>query len=99
MFRPARAPSQCEIKAFRPNSPGSGGEPRIYEAKAAGDRQRLLKLLCELTVGYIAGRDMPNIDFIPELMDIYHQAKSVLVTREPGKWWISFAATLSYCEL
>ena len=29
---------------------------------------------------------MPPLDFIPELMDIYPEAKVVLVTRDPERW-------------
>ncbi len=29
---------------------------------------------------------MPPLDFIPELMDIYPDAKVVLVTRDPERW-------------
>lgn len=31
------------------------------------------------------------IHFLPELMELYPDAKVVLVTRDPEKWWRSFA--------
>src|SRR6187399_3794596 len=57
-----------------------------YKAKRAGDRVRTCKLLSELMAGFVACTDMPPIDFIPELMDIYPDAKVVLVTRDPERW-------------
>ncbi|KAI8631679.1 P-loop containing nucleoside triphosphate hydrolase protein [Xylariaceae sp. FL1651] len=59
---------------------------QIYEAKRRGDKAVLLKLLREVTAGFVGVADMPPIDFIPELMEIYPEAKVVLVTRDPDRW-------------
>lgn len=59
----------------------------------------MLRVLREITTGYAAVTDLPNTDFVPELLELYPDAKVVLVTRDPLKWWDSFEATLSYCEL
>ncbi len=57
-----------------------------YKAKRSGDRARTCKLLRELMAGFVGCTDMPPIDFIPELMDVYPDAKVVLVTRDPERW-------------
>lgn len=57
-----------------------------YRAKRQGDTATLKKLLGELTAGFVAVTDMPPLDFIPELMDIYPEAKVVLTTRDPDRW-------------
>lgn len=57
-----------------------------YRAKRQGDKTTLLRLLRELTAGFVAVTDMPPLDFIPELMEIYPEAKVVLTTRDPYRW-------------
>lgn len=57
-----------------------------YDAKRAGDKQKLHKLLEEIFAGFVACTDMPTIDFIPDLLEVYPDAKVVLVTRDPEKW-------------
>lgn len=39
---------------------------------------------------------MPNVDFLPELLELYPDVKVVLVTRDPTKWWKSIGVNLSY---
>lgn len=39
---------------------------------------------------------MPNVDFLPELLELYPDVKVVLVTRDPAKWWKSIGVNLSY---
>ncbi|KAK8093023.1 nad dependent epimerase dehydratase [Apiospora kogelbergensis] len=63
-----------------------------YEARRRGDKERTLKLLRELTAGYVGITDLPGINFIPELREIYPGAKVVLVTRDPERWWQSVGA-------
>lgn len=46
------------------------------------------------TAGFVATADLPPADFIPEMMELYPDAKIVLVRRDPAKWWNSIA-TLS----
>ena len=59
---------------------------KAYKAKRAGDRALTCKILEELMAGFVACTDMPPIDFIPELMEVYPDAKVVLVTRDPERW-------------
>ncbi|KAK9769305.1 putative NAD dependent epimerase/dehydratase [Seiridium cardinale] len=57
-----------------------------YKAKRRGDTAVLKRLLKELTAGFVAVTDMPPIDFIPEFMEIYPEAKVVLTTRDPERY-------------
>ncbi|RWA03031.1 hypothetical protein EKO27_g12074 [Xylaria grammica] len=59
---------------------------QVYEAKKSGDRELTLKLLREVTAGFVGVADMPPLDFIPELMELYPEAKVVLVERDPDRW-------------
>ncbi|KAI1177807.1 P-loop containing nucleoside triphosphate hydrolase protein [Nemania sp. FL0916] len=59
---------------------------QIYESKARGDRPTTLSLLREVTAGFVGVADMPPLDFIPELMELYPEAKVVLVERDPERW-------------
>ncbi|KAK5994084.1 hypothetical protein PT974_07524 [Cladobotryum mycophilum] len=52
----------------------------------------LLKLLREATAGFVAITDAPALQFIPELLEIYPDAKVVLVTRDPERWLKSIEA-------
>jgi len=55
-----------------------------------------MKLLRELTTGFVGLTDTPNFDFIPELVELYPEAKVVLVTRDPDRWWTSIGGNLKY---
>ncbi|KAI1383104.1 uncharacterized protein F4822DRAFT_440788 [Hypoxylon trugodes] len=66
-----------------------------YKAKDAGDKKKTLKLVKEATAGFVATADVPPVDFIPELMELYPEAKVVLVRRDPEKWWKSVVALTS----
>jgi hypothetical protein len=61
-----------------------------YHAKLAGNKELVLTLLQELTEGFAGCTDAPPIHFVPELLEIYPDAKVVLVTRDAEKWWLSF---------
>lgn len=61
-----------------------------YNAKEAGDKERVLRLLRELTEGFVACTDAPPVHFVPELLEIYPDAKVILVTRDPQRWWLCF---------
>lgn len=50
-----------------------------------------MKTLQEVIGGFVACADCPMIHFLPELMELYPDAKVVLVTRDPARWWKSFA--------
>ncbi|KAK7917588.1 hypothetical protein PG985_011196 [Apiospora marii] len=60
-----------------------------YEARHRGDKALCLKLLRELTRGYVGITDLPGISFLAELRELYPDAKVVLVTRDPARWWRS----------
>ncbi|PTB69299.1 hypothetical protein BBK36DRAFT_1110273 [Trichoderma citrinoviride] len=49
----------------------------------------LMKLLREATAGFVAVTDTPGNAFIPELLELYPEAKVVLVTRDPDRWFNS----------
>lgn len=38
--------------------------------------------------------DPPAVDFVPELLELYPDAKAVLVTRDRDRWWESFGKAL-----
>lgn len=63
----------------------------LYKYKREGDRERLLKTLKEVIGGFVGCSDCPMIHFLPELMELYPEAKVVLVTRDPARWWDSFS--------
>jgi hypothetical protein len=49
-----------------------------------------LKLFKKGTAGYVAVTDVSHIVIVPELMEIYPEAKVVLCQRDPDKWYESF---------
>lgn len=57
-----------------------------YQARRAGDGARVRKLVRELTTGYVGITDVPGNDFLPELLELYPDARVVLVTRDPECW-------------
>lgn len=67
-----------------------------YQAREAGDHQTTLKLLRQLTTGFAGLIDAPIFDFLPELCELYPEAKVVLVTRDPAKWWASMGGNFEY---
>jgi hypothetical protein len=68
---------------------------KAYEARNAGHRETTLKLVQKATAGFVGTADLPPSDFMPELMELYPDAKVVLVRRDPVKWWNSVAALTS----
>ncbi|XXH02667.1 hypothetical protein Hte_009049 [Hypoxylon texense] len=65
---------------------------KAYKARNAGDKAQTLKLVREATAGFVATADLPPADFMSEMMELYPDAKVVLVRRDPQKWWDSIAA-------
>ena len=51
----------------------------------------MLKHLREATAGYAGATDMPTVDFLPELLELYPEARVVLVGRDPERWARSVA--------
>ncbi|KAI0202710.1 hypothetical protein F4808DRAFT_421080 [Astrocystis sublimbata] len=68
---------------------------KAYEAREAGDKELTLKLVQKATAGFVGAADLPTSDFMPEMMELYPDAKVVLVGRDPEKWWNSVAALVS----
>ncbi|KAH8657879.1 P-loop containing nucleoside triphosphate hydrolase protein [Xylariales sp. PMI_506] len=64
----------------------------IYRARRTGDKEKTLKLLREFTAGYAAATDNPIGYWTPELLELYPEAKVVLMTRDPERWWQSLEA-------
>jgi hypothetical protein len=54
-----------------------------------------LKLVRKATAGFVGTADLPPSDFMAELMEIYPDAKVVLVRRDAVKWWNSIATLTS----
>jgi len=46
--------------------------------------------LKSLLKGYVAVTDIPAILFVAELVQMYPDAKVIVTTREPDRWWESF---------
>ncbi|KAL6806999.1 P-loop containing nucleoside triphosphate hydrolase protein [Trichoderma sp. SZMC 28013] len=53
-----------------------------------------MKLLREATAGFAAVTDVPTNAFIAELVELYPDAKVVLVTRDPDRWFNSMQTLL-----
>ncbi|KAH8886195.1 hypothetical protein GQ53DRAFT_809779 [Thozetella sp. PMI_491] len=68
---------------------------KAYEARNAGDKELTLKLVQEATAGFVGTADLPPADFMAEMMEVYPDAKVVLVRRDPEKWWNSVATLTS----
>lgn len=48
-----------------------------------------MKLLREATAGFAGATDIPATMFLAELVELYPDAKVVLVTRDPARWFRS----------
>ncbi|KJZ72076.1 hypothetical protein HIM_08531 [Hirsutella minnesotensis 3608] len=58
----------------------------------------LMKRLESITAGFLGVTDTPASSFVPELLELYPDAKVVLVTRDPKKWLQSFDPLLKACS-
>ncbi|KAI0022636.1 hypothetical protein F4780DRAFT_788212 [Xylariomycetidae sp. FL0641] len=67
---------------------------KAYKAKDAGDRKAVLKHLRKVTAGFVGITDLPGLSFVSELMEIYPEAKVVLVRRNPENWWQSLKVVM-----
>ncbi|KAK6196744.1 C-24(28) sterol reductase [Pestalotiopsis sp. IQ-011] len=65
---------------------------KAYGAREAGDKEETLKLVREATRGFVATADLPPAGFIPEMLELYPDAKVVLVRRDATRLWNSIAA-------
>ncbi|KAF7536873.1 hypothetical protein G7054_g4141 [Neopestalotiopsis clavispora] len=68
---------------------------KAYAAREAGDKEGTLKLVRKATQGFVGTADLPPADFIPEMLELYPEAKVVLVRRDAAKWWNSIATLTS----
>ncbi|RYC60241.1 hypothetical protein CHU98_g5967 [Xylaria longipes] len=68
---------------------------KAYEAREAGDKQETLKLVRKATAGFVGTADLPPADFMPEMIELYPDAKVVLVCRDATRWWNSIATLTS----
>ncbi|KAI1733660.1 hypothetical protein F4680DRAFT_440873 [Xylaria scruposa] len=68
---------------------------KAYEAREAGDREETLKLVRKATAGFVGTADLPPADFMSEMVELYPDAKVVLVKRDATRWWNSIAALTS----
>ena len=62
---------------------------QLYEAQHRGERQLALKLLKELSAGFVACSDSPFNHFLEELLELYPEAIVICVERDKEKWWKS----------
>lgn len=56
------------------------------EAKQQGDRPLALKLLRKLTRGFMGIADVPGALVLEELLELYPEAKVILVLCDPQRW-------------
>lgn len=68
---------------------------KAYEARHAGSKETTLKLVRKATAGFVGTADLPPSDFMLEMMELYPDAKVVLVRRDSVKRWNSIAALTS----
>lgn len=55
----------------------------------------MMKLLSTITTGFVGITDSPGSSFVPELQELYPDAKVVLVTRDPQRWVESMGPILN----
>jgi hypothetical protein len=67
-------------------------------AKRDGDKETCLKNLRVVFDGFVACSDIPTNLFVPELLEIYPNAKVVLVSRDPERWWKSLQGIMKYAD-
>jgi hypothetical protein len=70
---------------------------QAFRARRAGDIERAKKIVAQQTKGYAVLLDVPHISFVPELVELYPEAKFVLVERNPESWWKSFSKVMDMC--
>ncbi|KUI55028.1 hypothetical protein VP1G_02384 [Cytospora mali] len=61
----------------------------VYRQRDAGNRHAMLKAIREATRGFVGVTDVPAVDFIPELIELYPDVKVMGVKRDPDAWWKS----------
>ncbi|KAK7705535.1 hypothetical protein SLS64_007902 [Diaporthe eres] len=61
----------------------------VYRQRDAGNRPALMKALREATRGFVGVTDVPAVDFVGELIELYPNVKVMGVRRDPDAWWKS----------
>lgn len=68
---------------------------RHWPAKNSSDKQLILNLLRERLDGFAAITDAPGSQLVPELMELYPDAKVICTIRDPDAWVKSMAGVSS----
>ncbi len=97
------APVSC-VKKVRnhPMLPSRHNPERISEfikkwikaLNPKNDRETTKVILKDILAGYVACTDSPCYMFAGELAEAYPDAKVIVTTRDPEKWWVSFSELL-----
>ncbi|KAJ6031912.1 NAD dependent epimerase/dehydratase [Penicillium herquei] len=70
-----------------------------WAANGASDRKPMLQLLERQLDGYAATTDSPGAQFVPELMELYPNAKVICTVRDLGSWENSMNQIMHYTFL
>ncbi|PPJ61189.1 hypothetical protein CBER1_10750 [Cercospora berteroae] len=54
--------------------------------KSAADKEFVLNKIRERMTGYVATADTPLAQFVPELLELYPEAKVICTVRDPDEW-------------
>lgn len=76
----------------------------VDNAKSEEDRRKMLEMMRGRLDGYVACTDTPTCGLVPELLELYPEAKVVVTTRDPASWEhsmsrIASAATLRFLRI
>jgi hypothetical protein len=71
---------------------------KAFEARARGDKEATKALAVKNTAGFVGVTDCPFANFAPELAEAFPDAKVVLVTRDPDKWWPSLQFIMRHID-
>lgn len=61
----------------------------MYDMAEKGSRAELLKAVEAVSKGFLSISDAPYNQFVEELVELYPEAKFVLLTRDQEAWWKS----------
>jgi hypothetical protein len=65
-------------------------------AHAAGNHEFVIQYLRKIMAGFVGCTDFPAWMYVPELLEVYPDAKVVLVERDPDEWFESLRAILQH---
>ncbi|KAH7317579.1 hypothetical protein BKA65DRAFT_514752 [Rhexocercosporidium sp. MPI-PUGE-AT-0058] len=63
----------------------------IQALDTTNSRETTKKILKDLLAGYVAVTDSPSYQFAGELAEVFPDAKVIVTTRDPERWWESFS--------